>query len=482
MDRALPLPPDRLKTALDGLSDGLAELKAALGPGGWTDDPQAIAPWLREWRDRWHGHTPLMLTPRSTDEVAKAVAICARRRIPIVPQGGATGLVGGQVPFGEVLLSLRKLRAVRAVSPLDDALTVEAGVTLKEAQDAALAAGRRFPLSLAAEGTATIGGVISTNAGGVQVLRYGMMRDLVLGIEAVMPDGRVFDGLKTLRKDNTGYDLKQLLIGAEGTLGVVTSATLKLFPLLRSRATAIVGLPAAADAVELLSRARAETGGGVEAFELMRRVGVEMAVRNIPGVREPLETVTPWLALIELASGEVGAADAALQRLLEAAFDQGLIVDAAVATSDAQRAAFWKLREEQSAAQKPEGPGWKHDVSVPVSRIAEFIEAAEAAVLAFEPRARISAFGHVGDGNLHYDVMRPLDADPTAFMARQPEGSRVVHDLVAAFDGSISAEHGLGRLKTEEARRYKSDVEVQAMRAIRAALDPHRIMNPAVLF
>jgi FAD/FMN-containing dehydrogenase len=292
----------------------------------------------------------------------------------------------------------------------------------------------------------------------------------------------VFDGLKTLRKDNTGYDLKQLLIGAEGTLGVVTAATLKLFPLLRSRATAIVGLSSAVDAVELLARAKAETGGGVEAFELMRRIGVEMAVRNIPGVREPLETVTPWIVLIELASGEDGAAEAALQRLLESAFDQGLIVDAAVAANEAQRAAFWKLREEQSAAQKPEGPGWKHDVSVPVSRIAEFIDAAEAAVLAFEPGARISAFGHVGDGNLHYDVMRPLDADPAAFMARQPQGSKVVHDLVATFDGSISAEHGLGRLKTDEARRYKSDVEQDAMRAIRAALDLHRIMNPAVLF
>lgn len=482
MDPALPLPPDRLKRAMANLGDALEELKAALGPGGWTEDPQEIAPWLTEWRDRWHGHTPLMLTPRSTEEVAKAVTICVRRRVPIVPQGGNTGLVGGQIPFGEVLLSLRKMRAIRAISPLDDALTVESGVTLREAQEAAEVAGRRFPLSLAAEGTATIGGVISTNAGGVQVLRYGMMRDLVLGLEAVMPDGRVFNGLKTLRKDNTGYDLKQLLIGAEGTLGVVTAATLKLFPLLRSRATAVVGLSSAADAVELLARAKAETGGGVEAFELMRRIGVEMAVRNIPGVREPLETVTPWIVLIELASGEGGAAEAALQRLLEAAFEQGLVVDAAVATSEAQRAAFWKLREEQSAAQKPEGPGWKHDVSLPVSRIAEFIEAAEAAVLAFEPGARISAFGHVGDGNLHYDVMRPLDADPAAFMARQPEGSKVVHDLVAAFDGSISAEHGLGRLKTDEARRYKSSVEQEAMRAIRAAIDPHRIMNPGVLF
>ncbi|MBU2116610.1 MAG: FAD-binding oxidoreductase [Alphaproteobacteria bacterium] len=460
----------------------LDELKVALGAGGWTQDPEVVAPFLTEWRNRWTGRTPILLTPRSTEEVARIVTLCARDGVAVTPQGGGTGLVGGQIPFGEVLLSMKKMRAVRDVTPLDDAMTVEAGLTLLEAQQAATAAGRYFPLSLAAEGSATVGGVISTNAGGTQVLRYGMMRDLVLGLEAVMPNGEIFRGLKRLRKDNTGYDLKQLLIGAEGTLGVVTAATLKLFPILRSRATAVVGLSSAADAVHLLARAKAETGGGVEAFELMRRIGVELAVRNIPGVRAPLETVTPWLALIELASGEDGAAEAGLQRLLESAFDQGLIVDAAVATNEAQRAAFWKLREEQSAAQKPEGPGWKHDVSVPVSRIAEFIDAAEAAVLAFEPGARISAFGHVGDGNLHYDVMRPLDADPVAFMARQPEGSKVVHDLVAAFDGSISAEHGLGRLKTDEARRYKSDVEQDAMRAIRAALDPHGILNPAVLF
>ncbi len=480
--------PGRKRLGQDGMTQAspspaaLAALKAAVGPGGWTEDPAEIAPWLTEWRDRWHGHTPLMLTPRSTAEVAQLVEICAAHRVPIVPQGGATGLVGGQVPFGEVLLSLRRLRAIRDVSPLDDALTVEAGVTLLEAQQAATAADRRFPLSLAAEGTATIGGVISTNAGGVQVLRYGMMRDLVLGIEAVMPDGRVFNGLKRLRKDNTGYDLKQLLIGAEGTLGVVTAATLKLVPILRSRATAVVGLTEAAAAIQLLARAKGETGGGVEAFELMRRIGVDLAVANIPGVRDPLETPVPWLVLIELASGEAGAAEAALERLLEGALEAGLIVDAAVAANEAQRAAFWKLREEQSAAQKPAGPGWKHDVSVPVSRIADFIDEAEAAVLAFEPGARISAFGHVGDGNLHYDVLRPTGADPAAFMARQAEGSRVIHDVVARFDGSISAEHGLGRLKTEEARHYKSAVEIETMQAVRRALDPHRIMNPAVLF
>ena len=463
-------------------ADALAALKDALGPGGWTEDPAEIAPALTEWRGRWSGATPLMLLPRSTEEVARAVRVCAERRIPVVTQGGGTGLVGGQIPFGEVLLSTRRLRAIREVSPLDDALTVEAGVTLLEAQQAAAAVDRRFPLGLASEGTATIGGAVSSNAGGTGVVRYGMMRDLVLGLEAVLPNGEVFKGLKRLRKDNTGYDLKQLLIGAEGTLGVVTAATLKLHPVLRSRATAVVGIDTPQAAVELLARAKAETGGGVEAFELMKRIGLELVLQNIPDTREPLDSTPPWCVLVELGAGQPGAAEAALEALLGDAFDRGLITDAAIAQNEAQRAAFWKVREEQSAGQKPEGPGWKHDVSVPVSRIADFLEEATAAVLRFEPGARISAFGHVGDGNIHYDVMRPADADPAAFMARQPEGSRIVHDIVARYDGSISAEHGLGRLKTDEARRYKSPAEVAAMQAIRTALDPNRIMNPAVLF
>ncbi|NJC41960.1 FAD/FMN-containing dehydrogenase [Brevundimonas alba] len=460
----------------------IAALKSALGDGGWTDDPAGIAPWLTEWRNRWNGHTPLMLTPRSTEQVAGAVRICAEHRVSIVPQGGDTGLVGGQIPFGEVLLSTRKLRAVRDVTPLDDAMTVEAGVTLLEAQQAAAAADRLFPLSLAAEGSATIGGVISTNAGGTAVIRYGVMRDLVLGIEAVLPDGEVFRGLKRLRKDNTGYDLKQLLIGAEGTLGVVTAATLKLFPVMRSRATAMVGLESPRAAIELLARAKAETGGGVEAFELMKRIGMAFVLANIPDTREPLESAPPWYVLIELVSGEPGAADTAMEQLLSHAFEAGLITDAAIAQNDAQRAAFWKVREEQSAAQKPEGGGWKHDVSVPVSRIADFLDDATAAVGRFHPGARVSAFGHVGDGNIHYDVLCPTGGDHPAFIARWAEGSQIVHDIVARYDGSISAEHGLGRLKTEEARRYKSPAEIRSMQAIRAALDPHRIMNPAVLF
>lgn len=460
----------------------LDALTAALPPESWTRDPDVIAPSLTEWRNRWTGETPLLLTPRSTEETAQMVCLCAAHGLAITPQGGNTGLVGGQIPHGEVLLTTRKMRAVRDVAALDDAMVVEAGLTLLEAQQVAAGADRLFPLSLAAEGTATIGGVISTNAGGTAVLRYGMMRDLVLGLEAVMPNGEIFHGLKRLRKDNTGYDLKQLLIGAEGTLGIVTAASLKLFPVMRSRATAMVGLETPHAAIELLARAKAETGGGVEAFELMKRIGMEFVLKHVPDTREPLESAPPWYLLIELVSGEPGAADAALERLLSDAFEAGLIIDAAIAQNQTQRADFWKVREEQSAAQKPEGGGWKHDVSVPVSRIADFLDEATAAVERFAPGARVSAFGHVGDGNMHYDILCPPGADLAEFLSRWMEGSRVVHDVVAAYDGSISAEHGLGRLKTEEARRYKTPVEIATMRAIRDAIDPGRIMNPAVLF
>ena len=460
----------------------IAELKSVLGPDEWTEDAFEIAPHLTEWRGRWTGHTPILLTPKTVEAVVAVVRICAAHGAAITPQGGNTGLVGGQIPYGEILLSTKKLRRVRDVTPLDDAMTLEAGVTLLEAQQAAEAAGRRFPLSLAAEGTATIGGNISTNAGGVQVLRYGMMRDLVLGIEAVLPNGEIFHGLKRLRKDNTGYDLKQLFIGAEGTLGIVTAATLKLFPRIRSRAVAIVGVDSPAASIELLARAKAETAGAVEAFELMKRLGMTWVLKHLPDTREPLETTPPWYVLIELADGAEGGAEAAMERLLETAFEDGLITDAAVAQNDAQRAEFWRLREEHSAALKPEGGGWKHDVSVPISRIQDYIDEADAAVEAFHPGARVSVFGHIGDGNLHYDVLPSETEDRAAFIGRWKEGSAVVHGVVGRYDGSISAEHGLGRLKTDEARDHKSPEQIAIMAAVRQALDPQRIMNPSVLF
>jgi FAD/FMN-containing dehydrogenase len=342
--------------------------------------------------------------------------------------------------------------------------------------------GRRFPLDLASEGSATLGGLVSTNAGGTAVLRYGSMRGLVLGLEAVLPDGQIWNGLKRLRKDNTGYDLKQLLIGAEGTLGVVTAAALRLVPLLPSRAVALAAVNSPGEAVELLVRAKDAAGGEVEAFELISRLGVELAVRHLPGLRVPLETSTPWVVLIEIASVRAGAAEAALETVLSDALERGLIADAVVAQSGEQAKAFWALREGQSAAQKPEGPAWKHDVSVPISHIARFLETAAAALSLRFPGVRIDAFGHLGDGNIHFDVLGPAGGDGAPHAAARDEGAHLVHDLVASLGGSISAEHGLGSMKTAEALAYKSPVEVTALRALRLALDPGRIMNPRVLF
>jgi len=460
----------------------LARLKAALGPGGWSDDPDRLAPKLVEWRDRWRGHTPLLALPASTAQVAAVIGICAEADVAVVPQGGNTGLVGGQIPQGEILLSTDRMRAVRDIDRLDDVMVAEAGLTLAEAHAAAGTVGRRFPLDLASEGSATLGGLISTNAGGTAVLRYGTMRGLVLGLEAVLPNGEIWNGLKRLRKDNTGYDLKQLLIGGEGTLGVVTAAALRLAPVLASRAVALAAVTSPRQAIELLARAKEETGGEVEAFELISRLGVELAVRNLPGLRDPLETRTPWVLLIEIASARPGAAEAALESLLSDALERGLIADAAVAQSGEQAKAFWALREGQSAAQKPEGPAWKHDVSVPISRIAEFIEAASGALADRYPGVRIDAFGHLGDGNIHFDILAPAGGNQAQFAGARDEGARLVHDLVASLGGSISAEHGLGSMKTNEALLYKSPVEVAALRALRLALDPKRIMNPRVLF
>jgi FAD/FMN-containing dehydrogenase len=462
-------------------ADVLDRLKAVLGVVGWSQDPERLAPKLVEWRDRWRGTTPMLALPASTGEVAAVIGICAAAGVAVTPQGGNTGLVGGQIPQGEILLSTERLRAVRDVDRTDDVLVAEAGLTLAEAHAAAAGVGRRFPLDLASEGSATLGGLISTNAGGTAVLRYGTMRGLVLGLEAVLPDGQVWNGLKRLRKDNTGYDLKQLLIGAEGTLGVVTAAALKLAPVLASRGVAMVAVATPRDAVALLMRAKDASGGDVEAFELISRLGLDLALRHLPGSRDPLGARAPWAVLIEIASARPGAGEAALESLLAAALDDGLILDAAVAQSGEQARAFWALREGQSAAQKPEGPAWKHDVSVPISRIADFLEAATAALAARFPGVRIDAFGHLGDGNIHFDVLGPAGGDPAAHAAGRDAGAVLVHDLVASLGGSISAEHGLGSMKTAEALKYKSPVEVAALRAVRLALDPGRIMNPRVL-
>ncbi len=460
----------------------LAEIKSVLGEGGYSEDSLRVEAKLTEWRGKWKGHTPLLVLPKTTEELSKVVRICYEHGVAITPQGGNTGLVGGQIPFGEILVSLERMRTVRDVAPTDDTMVLEAGITLLEAQQIAEKAGRHFPLSLAAEGTATIGGVISTNAGGTAVLRYGVTRDLVSGLEVVLPNGDIFRGLKRLRKDNTGYDLKQMFIGAEGTLGIITAASLKLFPVMNSRSVAIVGFETSQKAIDLLARAKQETGGQVEAFELMGRYGLSLVLKNIPDTREPLEGVYPWYALIEVASGDPEGAETSMERLLGAAFEEELILDAAIAQNDTQAAAFWRLREEHSAAEKVEGAAWKHDIAVPLSRMAEYMEEGAKAIEAFLPGARLVAFGHVGDGNVHFNVIVPEDMDAKAFNDLRDEGSKVVHDLVHQYEGSISAEHGLGRMKTQEALLYKDPTAVAVMRAVRLALDPKRIMNPHVLF
>jgi FAD/FMN-containing dehydrogenase len=454
----------------------VARLKAAAGARGFSEDPAEIAPHLEEWRSKYKGHSPLLLKPATTREVAAILAICNEFGTPIVPQGGNTGLVGAQIPFnGEVLLSLARMNKVRGLDAPAHTLTVEAGAVLAAVQKAAADSNLLFPLSLASEGSATIGGNLSTNAGGVAVLRYGMARDLVLGLEVVLADGRILDLLRTLRKDNTGYDLKQLFIGAEGTLGVITAAALKLFPRPAHVATAIAAVRSPADAVALLARLQAETGGLISAFELIPRIGIELVVAYVAGARDPLSAPSPWYVLIEASS----AAQFDLTSVFETALaGSDLVTDAVVAASDAQRAAFWSLRENMSEAQKREGASIKHDVSVPVSSIPAFLERATREVVRVLPGARPVSFGHIGDGNIHFNFSVPQDGDAAAFLARWDEVQRLVHDIVREFGGSISAEHGIGVQKRDQLPRYKSAIELDVMRTLKRTLDPKNILNP----
>ncbi|MEQ1752674.1 MAG: FAD-binding oxidoreductase [Micropepsaceae bacterium] len=460
-------------------AETLQRLKQAAGSGGWSEDAGEIAPLLVEWRERYRGATPLLLKPGSVAQVSDIVKICAATKTPLVPQGGNTGLVGGQIPNpdgSEVLLSLKRLNRIRDTDPDASTITVEAGCILSDVQAHAAASKRLFPLSLASEGSATIGGLVSTNAGGTGVLAYGNMRELVLGLEAVLPDGEIWNGLRALRKDNTGYDLKQLLIGAEGTLGVVTAAVLKLFPEPKSIETAIVAVPDVEHAISLLHFAQ-RAGGTVTAFELIPRIGLEFVLKHIPGTRAPLDQAYDWLVLIDVSvfgDGQQGSA----QHMLTEAATSGLIIDGIVAQSLAQREAFWRLRDSLSESQKPEGGSIKHDVSVPVSAIPAFLRDGAAAVQKAIPGARPVSFGHLGDGNIHFNVSQPIDMQKQAFLSRWNEVNLVVHDLVHRFNGSISAEHGLGQSKVDEIARYKSATELAAMRAVKRALDPRNIMNP----
>jgi len=457
----------------------VAKLTARLGPKGVITEADALSPYLTEWRGKFSGRTPVAALPASTEEVADVVRICVEAGAKITTQGGNTGLVGGQIPDGEVLVSLKRMNRIRAVDADNDSLVAEAGCVLTSVQQAAADSDRLFPLSLASEGSATIGGLISTNAGGVHVLRYGMMRELVLGIEAVLPDGRVLNGLKALRKDNTGYDLKQLFIGAEGTLGIVTAATLKLVPRPRARETVLLGVESADRALALLHRVKAMTGA-VSAFEVMNRLSVEVTVKNVPSVRDPLDGAGALAVLIEFEAAHAEGLRDAIESALGAAIEAGEAETALIAENASQARDFWALREMISAGHKPEGAQVSHDVSVPVSATPEFLAKANAALEAQLAGVRIVAFGHMGDGNFHYTAMQPLGADPAAFPGQAL--THLVYETATALGGSISAEHGIGVARRSDLARFKDRESMALMRAVKHAIDPTNVMNPRVLF
>jgi FAD/FMN-containing dehydrogenase len=460
----------------------LDTLRAAFS-GRLLTDPVDTAPFLTDWRRKWTGHALCVAQPDTTDDVAAVVRWCLAHHVPVVPQGGNTGLSGGATPDDSgraLVLSLARLKRIRSVDPINQTIEAEAGVTLQTLQDAARESGRLFPLSLAAQGSCTIGGNLATNAGGVQVLRYGNARELCLGLEVVTPDGQVWDGLRGLRKDNTGYDLRDLYIGSEGTLGVITAAVLKLFPLPAAQLVAFVAVPSVQAATSLLQRAQQRLGAGLTAFELMGDACIALVEKHVPAARLPLAERSPWYVLFELSDTQDEAhAAAALEGVLDAALEEGCATDAALSSTLAQFRALWALREDISESQGAEGPTIKHDIALPISRIAGFVESTTASVARAFPGLLSICFGHLGDGNLHYNFSPAPGQAKADFIALEAPLNRLVHDAVAAAGGSISAEHGLGVLRRDEAARYKSPVELQLMRSIKAALDPLNLMNPA---
>jgi FAD/FMN-containing dehydrogenase len=462
--------------------DVLDRLKAIVGPGGFIEGAEDTAAYTRPWRGKWNGRTPLVLRPKSTEEVAAIVKLCAETRTPIVPQGGNTGVTYGGLPsadLSEVVVSTARMRRVRDVDILNDTMTVEAGVVLKEIQTAAAEHDRLFPLSLGAEGSCQIGGNISTNAGGIQVLRYGNTRNLVLGLEVVLPDGRVWDGLRGLRKDNTGYDMKQMFIGAEGTLGIITAAVLRLFPKPTEAQSAWIAVDSPKAGLDLLVHMKGAMGEAITSFELIRRSIVDFLLTGVPGHIDPLAEAHPWYVLMEVTGqGAVGSLSEPLTVALENAADKGLVRDAVIASSSEQAKRLWRMREDLPDAQKAAGGSIAHDVSVPLSRLAEFIARADAEMEKAYPAVRPCCFGHLGDGNMHYNPLCPADWTYERFAAETANINGMVHDIVASVGGSISAEHGIGRLRLEENTRYKDPIEMDLMVRMKRALDPLNIMNP----
>jgi FAD/FMN-containing dehydrogenase len=457
----------------------LSALRARLGAAQVLTEPAALAPHLVETRGLYRGTASAVVRPADTAEVAFTVGACAASGVPIVAQGGNTGLVGGGVPRGGIVLSLARLSGIRALDPVGATVTVEAGAILAEVQAAAAAAGFLFPLSLASEGSCTIGGNLATNAGGTAVLAYGNARDLVLGLEVVLADGRIWNGLKGLRKNNAGYDLKHLFVGSEGTLGIITAATLKLFPKPLSRAVGFVGLASPRAALALFARMRRAAGPSLTAFEVMPRFGLDLVLAHRPGARSPLAEPHDTYALVEFSSPQPEAGmEAALAASLAAALADGTVQDATIGASEAQNAALWALREDLSEAQRREGGSIKHDVSVPLARLADFLEEATAACLAAMPGLRPCAFGHFGDGNIHFNLSQPVGMDRDAFLAEWGRFNGIVHDIVVRLDGSIAAEHGIGLIKRDALQHYGDPVGLDLMRRLKAALDPADLLNP----
>jgi D-lactate dehydrogenase (cytochrome) len=440
----------------------------------------AMKPFLHELRDLYEGHAALVLKPESVEEVSQILKLAQETRTPIVPQGGNTGLVGAQIPFdgGAVVVSMLRMNKIREVNPAGDYMICEAGVVLQNAQEAAQKHDRLFPLSLGAEGTCTIGGNLGSNAGGTGALAYGVARDLVLGLEVVLADGRIWHGLRKLKKDNTGYDLRHIFIGSEGTLGIITAAVLKLFPAPRAVETAFVGLPSPQDALALLNLLQSRVGGALTSFELIARIGMEFDFKHLSGARDPLGSPHPWYVLLELSSPGEGALRETLENALNDAAEKNIITDAALVSNEAQRTAFWKLRTGLTETQKPEGGSIKHDVSVPVADVPAFLDEASAAVTKLIPGARPVPFGHMGDGNIHYNISQPVGGEREKFLARWDEVNALVHKIVAKYGGSISAEHGIGVMKRDLLPEVKDPVEMDMMRALKRTFDPNNILNP----
>jgi FAD/FMN-containing dehydrogenase len=469
-------------TALPPIHHLLASIRDVVGDRGLLSDPADTAAYSEDWRRLYQGRTPAVIRPATTQETAAVVRLCAESGVPIVPQGGNTSMVGGAVPAAdgsELVLSTARLNRVRALDPVDLTMTIEAGVTLKAAQTAAAEAGCLLPLSISSEGSAQIGGVLAANAGGNNTVRYGNARDLVLGLEVVLADGTIWNGLRRLRKDNTGYCLRQLFVGSEGTLGIITAAVLKLAPRPQETAVAFCAVASPEHALELFARFQAHDAAAISAFELMSGLGTAFVLKHIAGATLPLEHPAPFYVLVELATPRTDAdLDDALEELLEDALGDGIITDAAIAESEAQRAAIWRLREEHSEAQKREGASVKNDVSVPVSKVPDFIHRATEACTALMPGIRAVPFGHMGDGNIHFNLEQPEGADAAWFLAQDHAIMDTVNEVVRAFDGSFSAEHGIGKLKPYMMPDWRGGAELDMMRRIKAALDPLGILNP----